>query len=146
MIELDDKIKLLGEGYADGKMGPFEDLTSLKDIDYRFEGLAVTVLNPIPMECWLIGGKLNSNWRVKQFSSIPTYADLIEYTNTIFTSFKKMIAVGTEATVIEDENNDNKLTKYWVVSNNGTSIVWEKMNKLDGDYVPKDCVSGSDTE
>lgn len=143
-----EKLIYSNEGYLDQKMGPYSTLTDLKNIKYRFVGMTVNVLTPVQMEVWLVNGKLNSNWRIKQFSSIPTHAKLIEFTNTIFSSFKKMITVGTEATVIADETNDGKVTKYWVISNDGNAIVWEKMNNgnLEENYVPKNCITGEDIE
>lgn len=122
--------------YADSTLGPYADLTALNGITNLFQGLTVTVLAPVPMECWLPKGKLKSSWRVKQFTSIPTYADLISYSTTIFASMKNLVDKGTEAIVVADETNDGRVTKYWVTAKDNNGLTWEKESTgipVDGD-------------
>ena len=138
-------------GYVDTILGPYDDLTSLKSInsDFRFEGLTVVIKSPVQMECWLVGGTANSYWRIKSLFPLNTYADLVAATEEIQASFVKMVNVGTEATVLEDETNDGKLTKYWAtaVDTKAKTVTWERMTGgAEGDYVPTDCITGADLE
>mgnify|MGYP003302784218 CR=1 FL=1 len=151
---IDERIEFLG-GYVDNILGPYEDLNALKGLSssQRFEGLTVMVKSPIPMEVWLVGGKNNSNWRIKSLIPVDTYADLEAATQTIVGVINKMLNIGTEATVIADETNEGKLTKYWVTNIDTTAktVTWEKMNNGGGgqdlnDYLKKDIISGEDME
>lgn len=148
---LTDNFKFSG-GYVDDLVMPYEDLASLKGIEseYRFEGLTVTVKQPIMMECWLVGGTMNSNWRVKSIFPIDTYAKLSEITLTILSAINKMINVGTTVVVLSDETNDGKMTEYWAteVNTKEKTVTWERKSNggAEGEYVPLDCVKGEDTE
>lgn len=127
---------------VDSTQGPYADLTALGNITNLYQGLTVVVLSPVPMECWLPSGKRKNNWRVKQFTSIPTYADLETFSSTIFGSMNYLIDKGTEATVLADETNEGKVTKYIVANKTSEGIVWEKLGGGEA-FVP---VSGDDLE
>ena len=131
----------VNRGYSDNTMGPYADIEALGQITNLFVGLTVTVLSPVPMECWLPKRALKSGWRIKHLSSVATYADLVSVSETIFTEMKALVEKGMEATVIADEPNDGKVTKYIVSNKTNEGIEWERQNSFAG--VP---VDGDDVE
>ena len=128
---------------VDSTYGPYADLAALGDITNLYQGLTVVVLAPVVMECWLHNGKRKNHWRVKRFTSIPTYADLQQYSATIFAAMNYLIDVGTEATVLADETNEGKVTKYWVTGKENGQIIWEKFSGAGGATIT---VDGDDQE
>ena len=159
--ELIEQLKISG-AYVDNLLGPYADLSALADIasSDRFIGLTVTVLAPVQMDVWLTS-RYNSGWRIKAIRPLATFADLTTATETIMASIPRMIEVGTEATVIADETNGGKPTKYWAtaVDTTAKTVTWEKMGGNvdltgyateqwveDKDYLPKDSIQGNDKE
>lgn len=132
----------VNKGYVDNTMGPYENIAALGQITNLFVGLTVTVLNPVPMECWLPKRALKSGWRIKKLSSVATYADLESLSDTVLASdMKGLVEKGMEAVVLADETNEGKVTKYIVTEKTSSVITWERQNSYIG--VP---VDGDDVE
>ena len=127
---------------VDSSYGPYADLNALDGVSNLYQGLTVVVLSPVVMECWLPNGNRKRHWRVKRFTSIATYADLLSYSSTIFAAMNYLIDVGTEATVLADETNEGKVTKYWVTGKENGQIIWEKFSGAGGAIT----VDGDDQE
>lgn len=127
-----------GKAPLDAKTTPadyYDDLKSASRIPvaHRYIGLTVTVLNPSPVEYWLVGGVANRNWKVKN-NSVPTKADLLAISASALT-------LGNEMIVQADESNGGAVTKYWVTSFDGDTPVWERKQ-----YGAAVTVDGNDME
>ena len=113
-----------GKGPLDEKQTPAEVFSDLNDtarlpLANRYVGMTVLVLNPSPVEYWLVGGTKNKNWKVKAGNVVPTKADL----NAISAS---ACTLGLEMVVQADETNEGKVTKYWVTSITNDVPTWEQ--------------------
>lgn len=140
---------LVGAEPLDAKTKPVASVSDLGAVatSDRYEGMVVTVLNDgYPIDFQLVGGTKNYNWRVKFANIYPTFAKLEETVDYVVNNFKtsknpsKAFVVGTEVLIQSDENNGDKLTKYWLVGfNEDGSLKWEQ----EGNKVT---VDGSDIE
>ena len=126
-------------GPLDAKMTPadsYEELTDLSRIPVaqRYVGLTVTVLNPTPVEYWLVGGRTNASWKIKAGNIVDTKANLLAISSSACT-------VGLEMVVQADETNDNKVTKYWVTAIDGANVTWDRKQ-----YGAQVTIEGEDQE
>ena len=111
-------------GPLDAKLTPAESYAELTDLSripvaQRYVGLTVTVLNPTPIEYWLVGGRTNASWKIKAGNVIDTKAHLLAISSSACT-------VGLEMVVQADETNDGKVTKYWVTAIENGNVTWEQ--------------------
>ncbi|MBP5725281.1 MAG: hypothetical protein J6X18_17110 [Bacteroidales bacterium] len=126
-------------GPLDAKMTPadsYEELTDLSRIPVaqRYVGLTVTVLNPTPVEYWLVGGRTNASWKIKAGNIVDTKANLLAISSSACT-------VGLEMVVQADETNEGKVTKYWVTAIDGANVTWDRKQ-----YGAQVTVEGEDQE
>lgn len=126
-------------GPLDAKQTPadtYEELTDTQRIPVaqRYVGLTVTVLNPTPVEYWLVGGRTNASWKVKTGNIIDTKENLLAISSSACT-------VGLEMVVQADETNDGKVTKYWVTAIDGGNVTWSRKQ-----YGAQVTVDGEDLE
>ena len=131
-----------GAGPLDAKQTPAEVYNDLKDssripMAERYVGLTVLVLNPKPMDYWLVGGTKNKNWKVKQGNVVPTKADLDAIAADACT-------LGLEMVVQADETNGGAVTKYWVTEIVDNVPVWSQ--KQYGGGAGNVTVDGEDLE
>lgn len=131
----------------DAKSTPVDTLQELAAIpmNYRYEGLTITVLNTVydeddeivsqnPVEYWLIGGRTNAFWKVKSSNLVPDKATLLALSPSACT-------IGTEMVVQADETNEGKVTKYWVTAIQDNRVTWEKK-----EYGANVTIDGGDQE
>ena len=148
MADINKSTTITGQYYStargplDAKLTPAETYSELTDlaripVANRYVGLTVTVLNPTPVEYWLVGGRTNGSWKIKAGNIIDTKANLLAISPSACT-------VGLEMIVQSDETNDNKLTKYWVTEISGNNVVWEQ--KRYGSGGSDVTISGEDIE
>lgn len=133
--------------YSDVSMGPVESVEALTGLTNLFQGLTVTVLAPVPMELWLRDGKTRAYWRIKRFKPFTTFEDLQTKTAPIVAQMQGLFEKGVEATVLADETNDGKYTKYYVDSKEKVdgvwTLTWKKVSSegaitVDGDDLPNE--------
>lgn len=131
----------------DAKSTPVDTLQELAAIpmNYRYEGLTITVLNTVydeddeivsqnPVEYWLIGGRTNAFWKVKNGNLVPDKATLLALSPSACT-------IGIEMVVQADETNNGKVTKYWVTNIQNNTVTWEKK-----EYGANVTIDGGDQE
>lgn len=126
---INSQLKIAGK-YVDEKLTPvntYADLTSITSMPLtdRFIGRCVTVLNTdtfnVPQTYWLVGGKSNNSWKIKDSNYVPTYANLAQIPYNACT-------LGLTIVVTADETNDGKVSEYYVESLNSAdkTVNWAR--------------------
>ena len=151
MSEINKTTTISGQYYStasgplDAKLTPadsYSDLVAKERIPLtqRYVGLTVTVLNKeeggTPVEYWLVGGKMNSSWKIKTGNIIDTKEHLLAISPSACT-------LGLEMVVQQDESNEGKVTKYWVTAIDGGNVTWSQKQYGGGANVT---VDGEDLE
>ena len=145
MSEINKNTTIPGQYYStsrgplDAKQTPADSYAELTDLQripvaQRYVGLTVTVLNPTPIEYWLVGGRTNASWKIKAGNIIDTKENLLAISPSACT-------VGLEMVVQADETNDGKVTKYWVTAIDGGDVTWSRKQ-----YSAQVTVDGEDLE
>lgn len=126
------------EGHGiDAALEPVENYSGLTSIAIksRYVGMEKVVLNKengqtYPMKFFLSGSTRNTGWKIKQIFPLKDYATLKNILTLVPSISAKSYMVGLEATVIADETNDNRPTKYWItaIDTDSNTLTWERCN------------------
>lgn len=119
-----------------------------------YEGMEKILLNSgstavYPMKLYLKGGNKFKNWQIKEIFPVPTHEaldNLAAFTVELGLPIAKFTK-GLEVTVVADEKNENKPTKYWIAAVDATSntVTWERCNG-NSSAAPSITVEGADME
>lgn len=124
----------------DGALQPCATFSILKDgaIEYAasyYEGMEKILLNSgstavYPMKIYLKGGNKFKNWQIKEIFPVPTHEaldNLATFTVGLGLPIAKFTK-GLEVTVVADEKNEGKPTKYRItaVGTAPNTVTWER--------------------
>lgn len=119
--KLTTPIAVSGNHPLDAALAPVESYDQLTAIseEYRYEGMTITIQNDNigPIEYFLY----NEAWKIKKLPVLRTFDEM----SLLPTDYQQYL-VGTEVVIRKDENNDNKLSKYWVSAISRTGVTWER--------------------
>lgn len=141
---------------VDAALEPVDNYGGLKNVttSARYIGMEKIVLNQdgatsYPMKFYLKGGTAMKHWQIKEIFPVPTHEaldNLAAFTVRLGLPIAKFTK-GLEVTVVADEKNENKPTKYWIVAVDATAntITWERCNDSSS-AAPSITVEGTDME
>lgn len=158
----DNTIVSIGKQYLN-KAGKSTDAALQPSIKYeglnenassRYIGMEKIVLNQdgatsYPMKFYLKGGTVMRHWQIKEIFPVPTHEaldNLAAFTVGLGLPIAKFTK-GLEVTVVADEKNENKPTKYWIAAVDATAntVTWERCNG-NSSAAPSITVEGADME
>ena len=126
----------IGHG-VDAALEPVDNYSGLTGVTTtaRYIGMEKIVLNngsnrAYPMRFFLSGSTRNAGWKIKEIFPVPTHEaldNLVTFTVGLglpITKFTK----GLEVTVVADEKNESKPTKYRIttVDTTAKTVTWER--------------------
>lgn len=140
-------------GSLDKALEPVSSYTDLASVPSksRYVGMEKVVLNTkdgvnYPMVFYLKNGVRNTNWMIKQIFPLENFNVLDTLTETLLEIPYNRFSIGLEVTVVADETNDGKPTKYWITAIDTASnkLTWERCNSAVSDSGVT--ISGNDME
>lgn len=130
----------------DAALAPVEKFEDIKEIPsrFRYQGMEVSSLKLsngtlCRIDYSLNGGTSDYFWRIKSISPLPKFSDISQ-----LPSEYQLYTKGLEITVIDDETNSHKITKYWVTSATSNGVSWGRIENHNSDGGAKIEISGND--
>lgn len=132
--------------YLDSAILNLESIAGLANVTGNFNGrIALVETNGVSVTFKLVGGVTKICWRITSITNFKTHNDLNNFCNEIITNLSsslkvsKAFEIGDEITIVADEENDGKLTKYYVEKiekvNKVWTITWAKVVSGEGGSV-----------
>lgn len=145
----------IGHG-VDAALEPVDNYSGLTGVTAtaRYIGMEKIVLNngnnqTYPMRFFLSGSTRNAGWKIKEIFPVPTHEaldNLATFTVGLGLPIAKFTK-GLEVTVVADEKNEGKPTKYRIIAVDTTAnaITWERCDN-GSSTAPSITVEGTDME